>query len=134
MEPPTWDQKREVRNALAEWLPSLGFDYFLTVTFRDPVPAYRAYAALRTVRGVLCRGETPRHLFLATEPHVLGSIHVHGLYARRSSGPGSEPDVLWRKLWGSLGRSRVARIRSTEDVVTYCTKYVLKGLTDYLIE
>jgi len=134
MEPASWQQKAEVRTALAEWLPSLSFDYFLTATFRDPVPAYRAYAALRTVRGVLCRGETPRHLFLATEPHVLGSIHVHGLYARRSSAAASEPEVLWSRLFRSLGRSRVARIRSTEDVVAYCTKYVLKGLTDYLIE
>jgi len=134
MEPPTWEQKTELHAALAEWLPSLGWDYFLTVTFRDPVPAYRSYAALRTVRGVLCRGETPRHLFLATEPHVLGSIHVHGLYARRSSGAGSTPDVLWWKLFRSLGRSHVARIASTEAVVSYCTKYVLTGLTDYLIE
>jgi len=134
MEEPGWQHRQELRNALAEWLPTLNFDYFLTVTFRDPVPAYRSYAALRTVRGVISRGETPRNLFLATEPHVLGSIHVHGLYARRSRSAASEPGVLWSKLFVSLGRSSVARIRSTEDVATYCTKYVLKGLTDYLIE
>jgi len=134
MEEAGWETRQELRTALAEWLPSLGFDYFITVTFSDPVPAYRSSAALRTVRGVLCRGETPRHLFLATEPHVLGSIHVHGLYARRSSGAASEPAVLWSRLWRSLGRSRVERIHSVEDVASYCTKYVLKGLTDYLIE
>jgi len=128
----TWRQ--ELRESLASWLPTLNFDYFLTVTFSDPVPARRASAALRTVRGVLSRGETPRHLFLATEPHALGSIHVHGLYARRSLSVASEPGVLWSKLFASLGRSRVERIHSVEDVASYCTKYVLKGLTDYLIE
>lgn len=131
---PEWMRRQELRGALAEWLPTLNFDYFLTVTFRDPVPAYRSFAALRTVSGVISRGEKPRNLFLATEPHVLGSIHVHGLYARRSQSAASEPDALWSKLFASLGRSSVARIRSTEDVATYCTKYVLKGLTDYLIE
>jgi len=130
----TWQDRSLLRTALAEWLPSLGFDYFLTVTFSDPVPAHRASAALRTVRGVLSRGEAPRLLFLATEPHVLGSIHVHGLYKRRSYGAASEPAILWSKLYASLGRSRVERIHSVEDVASYCTKYVLKGLTDYLIE
>ena len=134
MEDTGWEHRQELRTALAEWLPSLGFDYFLTVTFSDPVPAYRSSAALRTVRGVLCRGETPARLFLATEPHVLGSIHVHGLYKRGSAGAGSEPAALWSRLWRSLGRSRVERIHSAEDVASYCTKYVLKGLTDYLIE
>ena len=129
-----WENRQELRTALAEWLPTLNFDYFLTVTFTDPVPAYRASAALRTVRGVLQRPQAPSRLFLATEPHVLGSIHVHGLYARRSRSAASEPAVLWSRLFAYLGRSRVERIHSPEDVAAYCTKYVLKGLTDYLIE
>ena len=135
---PSWencDRKLQLRESMSEWLPTLNFDYFLTVTFRDPVPAHRASAALRTVSGVIRRAGPPRLLFLVTEPHALGSIHVHGLYARSwPLGVASEPAHLWSKLYASLGRSRVERIHSQADVATYCTKYVLKGLTDYLIE
>jgi len=127
-----WMRLQQLRTALAEWLPTLNFDYFLTITFEDPVPRHRALTALNTVRGVISRGVEPRHLFLATEAHASGFLHVHGLYARRSSGDSaSEPAVLWSRLWRSLGRSRVERIRSGEAVAAYCTKYVLKGLTDY---
>ena len=115
---------------LREWLSSLGWTFFITVTFRQPREMHQSMSALNSVHKALSPWK-PRLVFLGTEQHVSRLMHIHGLFSSGLIHPNTW--IMWQRLFERFGRSKVEWVRSQEDVTAYCTKYVTKKLTDYNI-
>lgn len=114
--------------AWSDWLSTQDWDWFLTVTFREPLPAHRQEGAVNAVGALLRRSFMPERLFLGAEPHLSTSMHLHGLY--KSSGNDLvkrfEPTAMWRALYKTFGRSRIESPRGALAVNTYVAKYCVK--------
>lgn len=125
----------EIKAAFAEWLGRYHWDYFLTVTFREPLPPHRGQNVLNSIARTIKRvaGE-PRMLFLGMEQHTSSFLHCHGLYMRKMGNGGLiYAHQLWKPLFDTYGYSRVEEVRSQSDAAKYVTKYCVKALADYLI-
>lgn len=131
----------QLRLDYSDWLQSLPWDYFVTITCRadrrDPLAFLRDIEAQEI-------SERIRRGFWAIEPHKRGEIHAHGIIAvyhhvisTRYSGDHdlASPYQFWANFFRSFGRSRVDCVRSRENVTGYCSKYVTKpGGFDYGFE
>lgn len=110
------------------WLATFPWDWFITATFRTPVPRHRQETVLNAVAQSLIIRYEPSHLFLAAEPHLSYAVHLHGLF--ESSSPsklkGYERYSLWARLFRLYGRAKVEPPRGSDAVVTYITKYCVK--------
>lgn len=127
----------EERDALAEWLETFKWTFFLTVTFRWWARPEQAQSHFEYVRRALARYH-PERLFLGAELHKKGDLHLHGIYAEGDGaytpGFGTPRAIdIWSLLYKRFGRSKVEAVRNPAAVVSYCTKYVTKQLTDYNI-
>lgn len=118
----------DLRNAWADFLQKTPWDYFITATFRDPLPQHRVATSLRSVGKTLKRYK-PGAVFLGAEQHESHFYHIHGLY--RQGLVNVPASFLWQDLFTTYGRAKVEIIRSVDDVSAYCTKYVTKKLADY---
>jgi len=118
----------DLRTAWDEFLRKQPWDYFITATFRDPLPAYRVATSLRSVARTLRRFR-PSAVFLGAEEHASRYFHIHGLYKHGLIRV--QASDVWQQLFTTYGRARVDIIRSVDDVAAYCTKYVTKELADY---
>lgn len=123
----------EIRTAYADYLQSQNWDNFITVTFRrdwrDTIKASEA------VWGALHRCHVQK-AFLAVERHRYPnwSCHVHGLISGYEGGWYPQmllPWEIWQTLFSRFGRSQVEAVRSSEDVAIYCSKYVIKRMSNY---
>ena len=123
----------------ASWLTSLPWDYFLTITFRAPVPAHRSDSVLNAIGKHLCAWHKPEMLFLGAEAHLSQAMHFHGLY--RTTLPPGVPQRdwlvdwgasdIWRTLFETYGRSSVEVVESQERVAVYVSKYCVKEIGSY---
>lgn len=123
------------REAYARYLQGFEWDYFATITwkrhFRDSI---KAHERVWEIIASHCE-----RAFLAVERHRYPNhdCHVHGLIkVPRFSGVESghnywSAEGIWRDCYYNAGRSRVEAIRSAEDVSSYCSKYVVKRLSEY---
>lgn len=121
----------DIRKAYSEYLQQYRWDYYATVTFREP--RKDPYYAMKAVSGFLWRESGAGRAFLAAEPHKSGDLHIHTIMAqpikrgyRIYPGMGT-PEEVWQGLFDRFGRSKVEPIRGAGDVSDYCSKYVLKG-------
>lgn len=126
------------REALREWLPSLGWDVFFTITFKNPREPHHALSTLNQVAKGIRQSWNPRRLFIGTELHYNRTLHLHGIWGnygkeRRPLSRETRADI-WEHFFELYGRSEVRNIQSVEAVTAYCTKYVTKALTEYLIQ
>lgn len=133
----------DLRLNWAQWLETFRWDYFLTVTLRDPLPAYRGESTLNSIGRQLCKRHKPELLFVGAERHLSLNMHFHGLYL--STYAGHERDAewqremylkiesteIWQTLFNTYGRSRVDVVRSAKDVSKYVSKYCVKELDCY---
>ncbi|GAI10042.1 unnamed protein product [marine sediment metagenome] len=120
------------REAYATWLESLHWDYFVTVTFRRPrVDGIRANDRVWSTLEA-CH---VKRAFLATERFKWSrELHVHGLlsnydgtwYPRMAL-----PWDMWERCFKVYGRTTVEAINGPAAVTRYCSKYVVKGLSEY---
>lgn len=124
-----------LRHEWASWLSQYTWDYFLTVTFREPLPRHRGASVLNAIVKTLTRvGANPNLLFLGMELHQSRFLHCHGLLQGRMDGFGLMPArKIWRELFKTYGYSRVEKIRDQEDAARYVTKYCVKALADYVL-
>ena len=128
--------EEELREAWGEWLLTMPWDYFLTVTFREPLPPHRQEGVLHSLEATVKRVFKPVGLFLGTEPHISRNVHIHGL-VRSAALPafqGVERQDMWRYLFDKFGRSQVLPVRGTgKGAAYYVTKYCTKGNSAYSI-
>jgi len=131
--------RREAAEAWPGFLTTFDWTYFLTVTFDTPLPAYRQETVVGGIYKTLGSVDVPAHLFLATEPHLSRSMHVHGLLELRPEEKGNPVAVklmalwYWRTLFRVYGRSQVVPVRKVGGVSGYCAKYLTKTLSYHYI-
>lgn len=118
----------DLREELGAWLATLEWSYFLTVTCAIPRKPHQSLSLLTSIKRNL-QPFLPSLVFLGTEQHLSSLLHVHGLY--RHGLIAVPARVIWQSLFKQFGRSKVEVVRSQEAVSRYCTKYVVKELTDY---
>jgi len=119
-----------VRDAFADWLATLPWDFFLTVTFRDMVPMRRQESVTHAVgQTIKSRYETVDNLALFAEPHKSRNLHLHGLVHL-----GASEAIVQRArkdmqayLRDKFGRSEAAFPRGPRAVTNYVSKYCVKS-------
>jgi len=112
-----------------DWLATFPWDYFLTITFREPVPMRRQESVTHAVgQSLKSRYETVEMLALFAEPHLSQNLHLHGLVKL-----GSAENVLDNArrdmqayLSEKFGRSQAAYPRGRGAVTAYVAKYCVK--------
>ena len=122
-----------LREAYGDWLGALPWDFFLTVTFREPVPMRRQETVTHAVgKSIKAYYERIECLALFAEPHLSRNLHLHGLvkmaplpspklvldHVRQSMGP-------W--LSDKFGFSKVEVPRGHGAVSKYVAKYCVKA-------
>lgn len=111
------------QETLSDWLQTLNWTDFLTVTFRSP--RHDSIAAIRDVGAWLTDpyfGWYER-AFLTAEPHRWShNLHIHAL-ASECNGTDSQVQANLRKRFGF---STVSVVRHTNLVSEYCSKYASK--------
>jgi hypothetical protein len=120
-----------------DWLSGQEWDDFITVTYRAPRAVRSDGGDLSRVLRTIRRYVPQSRVFLAGEAHVDGNLHVHGIVqssGRTVSMARASRTGLWRDLFKAYGRSEVRPVRESEDVLNYCTKYVTKRMSAYLID
>jgi len=120
----------EVRDAFGEWLQTFNWEYFITITFREPRLPHHALSTVREA-GKLIRRHASGLLFLGTELHDSRTLHMHGLLETGGRPNEFLASVLWRQLFERFGRSQVRPVQSREAVSNYVSKYVTKRLTEW---
>lgn len=117
--------------AMAEFLKSYEWDYFLTVTTRKPW--HDSYALKREAFKTLNQVTATERAFLCTEPYYIRSgVHLHGIVKVDKKYKEFVPlNRIWGNMFQRFGRSKVEFARSNEAVAGYCGKYVLKSSGDY---
>ena len=119
----------DLRPEYGAWLASFPWDYFLTVTFREPVPMRRQESVTHAVgQSIKARYETVKMLGLFAEPHLSQNLHLHGLV---HLGASEEIVARARKdmqayLTDKFGRSAAAFPRGRGSVTKYVAKYCVK--------
>jgi len=113
----------EQQQALSEWLQTLNWIDFLTVTFRTP--RRDSIAALRDVGAWLTDpyfGFYER-AFLTAEPHRWSrNLHIHAM----GSDPSGEVSAIERSCRKRFGFSTVSVVKDSENACSYCSKYATK--------
>jgi len=120
-----------VRDAYADWLGSLPWDFFLTITFREPVPMRRQEAVTHAVgQSIKARYETVDMLALFAEPHKSQSLHLHGLVHLVDQGLPQLHSYCRRDMQSYLrdkfGFSTAEFPRGRRAVSSYVAKYCVK--------
>ena len=159
-QPETFQAPDPLRNAWTVLLSRLSWHYFITLTWRTPagpeqiVRDFRTMLsswsgdtaigrglASRTGRGRLCgwwanrrrRGQDQPVYVLGIEPHRSGRLHAHAL-VRFPACFGEVRFAYAAKLWFKWhGGSKFELPRTTEDVASYCSKYITKPGCDLLL-
>ncbi len=131
------DENETHKQAWEGFLNQWRWDFFLTITFREPRQPHHAIGTLGEV-SKLIKARTAGNHFLGTELHVNRTLHVHGLlqspYGADDPAAGGVTDRLFGDFFRRFGRSQVRRVRSNEAVSNYCCKYVTKGFTEWLLQ
>jgi len=110
----------DLRLEWGNWLQTYPWDYFITVTCREPLPVHRSDSVLNAIGKQLCSRFKPEMVFLGAESHISRLTHFHGLYkCTERVGADPEPSWLmrmrateiWEILFETYGRSKVEKIR-----------------------
>lgn len=121
---------RQLAEAWGQFLSRYSWDWFLTLTFRDPVPSFRAHRLfLRFARQIEEAAERPIAWFRGDEIGPRGGrLHLHALmlnvaHLRR---------LFWMDEWNRLaGYARILPFDPTLGAAYYCAKYVRKQFGDW---
>ena len=122
-------QTTELRTAYSDFLASMPWDFFLTITFREPVPMRRQESVTHAVgQTIKARYETVDNLALFAEPHMSQNLHLHGLVkiVGREDLLNFCRQDMQRYLTEKFGRSQAAFPRGAGAVTAYVAKYCVK--------
>jgi len=112
------------------WLGTMQWDWFLTITFRKPVPFLRQEPVVHAAGNVLAATYVTERIFLAAEPHLSYDTHLHGLFKSgidREDVKGFQRKAIWQTLYEMFGRTDVSVPLDQGDVANYVSKYCVKG-------
>lgn len=116
--------------AWGEFLSRWAWDWFVTLTFREPVPSFRAYRLFRKfVRDVEKAAGLPIAWFLAFEYGPRGGrLHLHVLMLN----VGHLHRLYWMDEWNRrAGYARILPFERGRGAAYYVAKYVAKALGEW---
>jgi len=120
----------DLRPVYADFLASLPWDYFLTVTLREPCPMRRQESVTHAVgQSIVAHYETVDRLALFAEPHLSHNLHLHGLVSlgiSESSIIDNARRDMQTYLSEKFGWSRAEYPKGVAAVSKYVAKYCVK--------
>jgi hypothetical protein len=122
----------QLAEAWGLFLNKYSWDWFTTLTFRDPVPSFRAHRFLKGfVEEIDKAAGLPIYFFRADEFGPRGGrLHMHLLV-------GNVAHLLrftWMEKWAiRAGYARVLPFDRSRGAAFYCAKYVTKDFADWEI-
>lgn len=117
--------RRQLRGAWGQFLSQFPWDWFVTLTFRNEVPTFRAYRMVESfLRDIEADAGVPIHWFRGDEygPR-LGRLHMHLLignvaHLRR---------LYWMDEWNvRAGYARILPFDDNKRAAFYVAKYITK--------
>jgi len=120
----------EIRESIRSYLENQRWDAFFTSTFKRP-QRYSDTAINKVVSALSTPRLRPVKLFVAAEPHYLGSWHCHGLIEFPRSGSGEVfhgEDILafQKHNLADLGFNKVDIVNDLNACSVYLSKYLVK--------
>ncbi|MEO5925708.1 MAG: hypothetical protein ABIR70_17960 [Bryobacteraceae bacterium] len=122
--------KSELAEAWGSFLAGYPWDWFLTLTFREPAGTFRAHRLFqRFAADVEKAANVSTGWFRADEcGNVNGRLHMHALMLN----VGHLPRLYWMNEWDKrAGFARILPFDPSKGAAFYCSKYVTKDLGDY---
>lgn len=128
---------RALRNAWADWLSAIPFQWFLTLTFETNVHPEAALKRFKRFTNDLNRSlygrrwmrKPPGGVFwvVAVERQKRGVVHLHALMGDQNDLNELARRLTWMDAWNEIaGYARIEAIKSEAAVLRYVTKYVVK--------
>jgi hypothetical protein len=122
--------KRALVEGWGQFLSQFSWDWFLTLTFREPVGSFRAHRLFGYfVRDIEKAAGVPIFWFRADEIGThLGRFHMHALMGN----VGNLRRMTWVDRWNDLaGYARILPFRADRGAAFYCAKYIAKQSGDW---
>ena len=118
--------------AWGQFLSQFPWDWFVTLTFREPVPSFRAYRMFRRFTADIERAAgMPIAWFLVFEYGArTGRLHVHALMLNVAH----LSRLWWLDEWNRrAGYARILPFDRSRGAAFYCAKYLTKGSGEWEI-
>jgi hypothetical protein len=117
--------RRQLREAWGQFLSQFQWDWFVSLTFREVIPTFRAYRmAGRLLRDLERDAGAPVYWFRADEyGERFGRFHMHLLVGNVAS----LHRLYWMDEWNRrAGYARILPFEKTKGAVFYVAKYITK--------
>lgn len=121
---------KQLADAWGDFLAGYPWDWFLTLTFRDPPGSFRAHRMFdRFARDIEKAAGVPTGWFRGDEYGPLGGrLHIHALMLNTAH----LPRIAWLNEWNRrAGFARILPFDATRGAAFYCAKYVTKEFGDH---
>lgn len=122
--------ERQLAEAWGEFLSGYPWDWFLTLTFREPVVSFRAHRLFeRFAKDLEKAAGIPIAWFRADEFGPRGGrLHLHALILN----VGHLRRLSWMDEWNRrAGYARILPFDPSKGAAYYCAKYVTKAFGDW---
>jgi hypothetical protein len=120
----------ELAREWGSFLAGYPWDWFVTLTFREPPGSFRAHRIYdRFTRDIQRAANVPIGWFRADEYGAIGGhLHIHALMLNT----GHLSRMAWLNEWNRrAGFARILPFDATKGAAFYCSKYVTKEFGDY---
>jgi len=124
----------ELARAWGDWLSTFEWDWWCTLTFREPYSARASTRAFQRWAACLPTSDSSAsgvRYFMAHEIGRLGRLHLHALLG--DVHPGTLRKNAWRIWFDRHGRAQILPYESELGAGHYISKYVTKDLAHYEI-
>jgi hypothetical protein len=118
--------EHQLSEAWGDFLSQYQWEWFMTLTFREPVPSYRAYRLFRRyVADIRRAAGIPIAWFMVFEHGAgTGRLHIHALLLNVAH----LSRLWWMDEWDHrAGWARILPFDHRRGAAYYCAKYVTKG-------
>lgn len=124
--------RKELSQAWGLFLSQFHWDWFVTLTFRDPQPSFRAYRLFCRFSRDLQRAAGLRVAWFMVFEHGArtGRLHIHALMLN----VGHLARLKWMEEWNKrAGYARILPFNRGKGAAFYCAKYVTKSSSEWEI-
>jgi hypothetical protein len=124
--------RRPLSQAWGEFLSGFNWEWFLTLTFREPQESFRAHRLFRRFAGQINRaaGNSVAWFMVFEYGSRLGRLHIHALMLNVAH----LSRFHWMEEWNKVaGYARILPFAQGKGAAFYCAKYVTKSAAEWEI-
>jgi hypothetical protein len=125
--------RKELSQAWGRFLSQFHWDWFVTLTFRDPQPSFRAHRLFQRFMRDLERASGLRVAWFMVFEYGArnGRLHIHALMLNVAH----LARLKWMEEWNlRAGYARILPFNGDRGAAYYCAKYVTKSSSEWEIE